>query len=478
MATTTSLSQYLGVIAQDPYNLNQISKQYNVMPNPDKILQKSGQKYSILKDLLSDAHISSCIQSRKAALLSMEWAINRGTDKKDIDFFIEKIFKDLDLRQIIADIIDAPYYGFNPLEIYWQIEGDYVVPKQIIAKPQDWFYFDTNNILRFRDNLSSEGVIVPPRKFFVVQHQPSYDNPYGTAILSKCFWPVFYKKEEIKFWALYSEKYGTPFTVVKMDNATETEKDAMAEALNELRQDGIAILDNESEVTSLDMSGAKSQDIYKELILFMNAEISKAILSQTLTTEQSSTGSYAMSQTHLQVRKDVVDADKTLVESWMNKLIRWIVELNYDSFGELPKFELYEEEDIDMTLAQRDQTLSSTGYFKFTKEYFQRAYGFKDTEFDIVEQTTPPPTFTEDEQTPEQIGIDNTSSMGVQSAADSMNQLIQDEIIGRIDRGDNFIEIYNELIKAYSEIDVKDIESQIAQALLISNVAGQINGSK
>ena len=109
--------------------------------------------------------------------------------------------------------------------------------------------------------------------------------------------------------------------------------------------------------------------------------ISKAILGQTLTTEIGSTGSYAASNTHMQVRQDIVDSDKKLVEDVINQLIQWFYEINFAN-GEVPVFELYEPEDVDLTLAQRDKILSDTGV-KFTKEYFIKNYGLEDEDFDI-----------------------------------------------------------------------------------------------
>ena len=109
--------------------------------------------------------------------------------------------------------------------------------------------------------------------------------------------------------------------------------------------------------------------------------ISKAILGQTLTTEIGSTGSYAASNTHMQVRQDIVDSDKKLVEGVINQLIQWIYEINFTN-AEVPVFELYEPEDVDLTLAQRDKILSDTGV-KFTKEYFIKNYGLEDEDFDI-----------------------------------------------------------------------------------------------
>ena len=80
-----------------------------------------------------------------------------------------------------------------------------------------------------------------------------------------------------------------------------------------------------------DVAEAKGLKSTRSLRLELNKNESKyiSILGQTLTTEIGSTGSYAASNTHMQVRQDIVDSDKKLVEGVINQLIQWIYEINF-----------------------------------------------------------------------------------------------------------------------------------------------------
>jgi phage gp29-like protein len=78
------------------------------------------------------------------------------------------------------------------------------------------------------------------------------------------------------------------------------------------------------------------------MIKFCNSEISKVILSQTLTSDVS-TGSYAASKTHNEIRKDVIKKDVKLIEKTMNRIIRMFYEVNKKAFMDLntlPEFSL------------------------------------------------------------------------------------------------------------------------------------------
>ena len=144
---------------------------------------------------------------------------------------------------------------------------------------------------------------------------------------------------------------------------------------------------DDSSVEIQEAEKSSSAEIFEKLIDKMNAEISKAILGQTLTTEIGSSGSYAASQTHMSVRKDIVDSDKKMVEKTINQLIKWIYEINF-SGQDIPQFEMYEIEDVDLNLAQRDKVLVDCG-IKFTKKYFIKNYGFDEEDLEIAEVKKP-----------------------------------------------------------------------------------------
>ncbi len=456
----------LGVIATRQAFL--FSTLNELLPNPDVILQKNNETLETYKNFLYDAHVSSCVQSRKAGVLSLNWEINRGGTKSTESEFIVEIFNSLNLRQIVSEMLDAPLFGFKPIEIYWgEVEGK-IVPKELKGKPSWWFDFDSNNMLRFKDRHKPNGVLLPYNKFLLLQHNATYDNPYGESILAKCYYPVIFKKGGMKLWSVFTQKYGMPFLHGKIGlGKGQEEAYELFNVLEKLQQDGIAVTEEEVNIDILESSKTSSADVYKNLLHFCNAEISKAILSQTLTTEQGDTGSYAMSQTHLQVRKDVVDADKQLVEYWLNKLIEWIIEFNFESVSEIPRFVMYEEQDVDMTLAQRDQTLSSTGQVKFTKEYFKRNYGFKDDEIEIsFEQSNP--QFSESDKILEKSAFDI-------SQFDELTQSVLKPILEMINESMSYNEIQDKIIEMFPELDTTIIEDYLAKGILLATGSGIIS---
>ncbi len=61
---------------------------------------------------------------------------------------------------------------------------------------------------------------VPERKFIIFQNNATYENPYGDAVLSKCYAPVKLKKGGMELWVRYIEKYSIPYLIAKYGRGT------------------------------------------------------------------------------------------------------------------------------------------------------------------------------------------------------------------------------------------------------------------
>lgn len=260
--------------------------------------------------------------------------------------------------------------------------------------------------------------------------------------------------------------------------ATKEETNTLADMLEDMVQDAIAVIPDDSSVEIQEANKSSSAEIYEKLIDKMNTEISKAILGQTLTTEIGSTGSYAAANTHMAVRQDIVDSDKKLVESVINQLIQWIYEINY-SREDVPKFELFEPEDVDLTLAQRDKILYDTGV-KFTKEYFIKTYGLEDEDFDIREDIIPVQNpnfkeFKEEEPTvPGQEQIESLYKFISESDLSEQAQKMISPLISLIENCSDFNEVYELLTD--KNLHSKQFEQSLQKALFLCELQGRSDG--
>jgi phage gp29-like protein len=372
------------------------SNMFGYLPNPDPVLKKTGQDIAVYRDLYSDAKISSVVAQRKSGVESMDWEISRGKSKSREAKKIEDCFKNLHIRQCISEMLDAPAYGFAIMEAVWDPKT--MMPAKFVERPQEWFVFGVEGELRFlTKNNPTFGEPVPDKKFIVVSHNATYQNPYGDPLLSKCFWPITFKHGGMKFWLYFAEKYGMPWAIGKQPRGTSNEDtNKLLSTLSNMIQDAVAVIPDDSSV-DLKESASKgaSADIYKGLKDCANEEISMAFLTQTLTTQVGDRGSYAAGKVHENMLAAEHLKDRNMIQEAFDTLIEWIYDLNFTS-TDRATFSLYGQDDVDKAQADRDallveKVLTPSGR-KLTLSYLQTTYGFKDE--DLEDMPIPAPVIT------------------------------------------------------------------------------------
>lgn len=374
------------------YNFN-TSKEFfinyaGLFPDPDILFRDRGIDYEALRNLKIDSHLESCMEGRESGLLRNEWHIvcarNRGNAAKARDF-IEDVFRNIETENLFMDILDAVYFGFAAIEKEFIRDGLYYRYNSLLGKPPEWFQFNEEGELFFlsKDH-PFKGEKVDMRYLELIQNRPKYKNPYGEKKLSKVFWPVMFKKGDLKHWLDFIDRYSGFFLHLKTNNPDQKNIDDMLTELQEMRSGSVAVSStaDQLDVHAFTSDGSKVFDAFKD---YCDKEISKAILGQTLTTQSDGgTGSYAMSKIHYMVRADILESDRKLITRTINKLIKQLIDLNFKNIpnADYPEFKFFEEEDIRAERAERDKKLFEIGV-EFTPEYFEANYGLKKGHFSV-----------------------------------------------------------------------------------------------
>lgn len=363
------------------------------LPDPDKILQLNGYNYDIYRDLLTDAHLTSVIQQRKMQVIQMGWEVDNIEDDKKKKEAIQ-IISDMNLNKISSDILDALLYGFVVTEIIWELRDGKYIPIDLITKPQEWFRFDKDNKIKMTDNKVKpnrytkekiDGGLreLPAYKFIVVQYNPKYDNPYGERLLRKVYWPVIFKRATIEKWHLLSEKFGIPFFLGYYNtSASEEEKEKILEQMEEAIKNNVALMEDGTKVEFKENPKYEIGQLFENMVQLQNSEISKAILTVTLTTDVGRVGSYKAAEIHKDMLEYIGLSDKKLVETTINKMLEYYSEVNYGTKDLMPRFRLKKKEKIIETTVERDEKLMKMG-IKFKKEYYVKRYNLNENEFEV-----------------------------------------------------------------------------------------------
>jgi phage gp29-like protein len=216
----------------------------------------------------------------------------------------------------------------------------------------------------------------------------------------------------------------------------------------------------------------------------MDAAIAKVILSQTMTTDNGS--SKSQSQTHMDVREEVVKGDADLICcSFNNGPAKWLTDWNYPG-ATPPKVwrKIDPPEDLGM-LAERDTKIYAMG-FEPTEEYIQTTYGdgwVKKTAPVSPDATglpggprdgqaqPPAPAFADPETSP----TDAAAELALQAdtlSSDVVSALI-DEIKQILETSTSLQEFEQRLLTAYPKLGVKNIAAVLRDALIAAELTGR-----
>lgn len=475
------------------------------LPNPDATLKRRGQDITIYNELSTDPLVSAAVGSFKDGVKELKWEIDRGKAKSRSAQLIERVFNDIDgtdemggLQRIIGEILDARMFGYQPCEIMWEKVGRYVVPVDIVAKPQNWFAFTPENELLFRSKTNPTGEPVTPYKFICPTFEGKYDNPYGRAILSSCFWPVTFKKAGFKFLVTFVEKYGMPW-VKGTHNSNDQEKiDQFAEDIESMIQDGVIVLKkDEEDITFEHGNSTASSEIYGGLIALCREEINYAILNHNSGTS-ATPGKLGNENGALEARSSVIRAGKSLVEQALNVVIKWTYQVN-GLTGAVPRFEMYSEEDVDNDNAERDEKLHGNGV-RFTRAYMRKTYGLEDEDFYLPDngETKPPSTepepapinlptwiqdvirktikqpesFAEDDMPDDQQSVEDAVDKLIAPGKNKVAQKFVDTVIDLIEQSDSFEDAIKRISKAFPKMPLIELEEQLERFMSVAAIVG------
>ncbi len=456
----------------------------DILPDPDPVLRTRGDDARVLKDLAADDQVTMAMQLRKRKVTN-----KTGYDYKPGQPFAgdspgreaARLCDDLTLdltnvklRNVFNVVLSAPFWGYSVFELYWKPHGSRLRLTDVREKPREWFGFDGEGRLFMYQN--GNKTAVPFGKFLVVQHEPTYENPYGLRLLSRCLWPVAFKKAGTQWAVKFLEKYGMPWTLAKAPQGyDERARQTLAGGLAAMVQDAVAVLPSGAEVEVV-QTKSSGVDGHLNFLNFWNGAISKVLSCQTQASEITGSGTYASSKTHYDVLTDVAEADEALVCDAMNELAGIYAILN-GSTEYPPVFSFTEAKDY-MAQADLDKKRYEVGV-RFKKSHFERQ-GLAADEFELVnadqtkddDKTADHARKMEHSFPPEQQSLEYLADSGIAATKKEIDSIAGD-LLACAEKAKNFDELTELLEEAFPEAGLGEMEDLLAQAMTAADMFGR-----
>lgn len=355
-----------------------------------------------------DGHLYAALQTRLNGLLSLPRrviaAAGDEASRQAAALAVASTEALPRFEELLRALLDGVAKGFAVVEVLWGYDAQRrLVPVDWIAHPQESFSFTERGELLllappFRAPADAESSAAshalaaaggrvastplaafpaPERKFLVLRFGADFRNPWGRGLCQRAYWLYWFKKNALKFWASFCERYGAPTAIATCQPGLAPEDRArLREALEALQTESGIILPPTVELKLLEATRGGSGSSYREFLDWANDEVSKVVLGATLTTgEGRRSGSLALGSIHQLVRQDYIAADARRLEAVVGELLRWITELNFGSAAAAPRFvvECDAPEDLAARLAV-DRGLLALGV-PLPLSYFHQRYG-------------------------------------------------------------------------------------------------------
>lgn len=317
----------------------------------------------VYEQMERDSMIQTALTIKKLAVLSADFEIvpvSKGAAASRNAAFVKAVFERMEgsPATILQQAMDSFAKGWSVQEQVYRYEAGRIWLQAVRPKNPSNFALETDRfgkpeklILRLPGEVDQE---LPLPKFAMHINRAGYGAAQGISDLDAVYPHYQAKQRLLGAWRIHLEKFASPTVIGRFERGLSAQEQAEAlSALSQLQDRTAIICPSEFDISTIggDKSASSS---FLDALEYHNREIARAILGQTLTTDEGRrVGSLALGKVHLQVlllqiqaiRKDL--ADKVMTE----QVIRPLVELNFGP-GDIPRFE-FKTEPIDSFITGR-----------------------------------------------------------------------------------------------------------------------------
>ena len=306
-----------------------------------------------------DLHYAGTLQTRKLQVsqlpIVIEPASDNAEDVRDADLVME-FFRGRRISDELQGILDAVGKGFSVMEIIWDMSERQWMPERLEYRLPRWFDFDQvgGRRLMLRDEAGGWAPLAhTPYKYITGTIQAKSGLPIRGGLARLVAWAWLFKNYTLKDWVRFVEAYGQPLRVGKFGpSASQEDKDILFKAVANIAADAAAIIPEGMMIEFVDAIKQQGRsEVYKDLLHYLDSQVSIMVLGQTLTTQPGESGSYSLGQVHNEVRKDIEqsDADR-LAEILERDLVAPMVTLNHGPRRRYPRVVIRRNEPTDTKL--------------------------------------------------------------------------------------------------------------------------------
>ncbi|HEX7820669.1 MAG TPA: DUF935 family protein [Sphingobium sp.] len=349
-------------------------------------LLSSAVDWGAYDKVFEDDQVFSTMQQRIGAVVSRDWNVIAGDDDdpraQAAAEALDRTLKRIPWDRVTRKMLKATFNGYSVAELMWGYRDGLFDIVGIKVRHARRFRYDAENRLRMLTPTNVQGEVMPERKFWV--HSVGADDddqPYGRGLAHWLYWPTLFKRNGIRFWNIFLDKFGTPTAKGTYPRgSTPGEIQKLLAALQAIATDSGFVVPDGMVVELLGAAKSGTAD-FETLCRYMDSAIAKIVLSQTMTTDNGS--SRSQGEVHADVKLEVVKTDADdLTDSFTNGPdgqdggpIRWWTDWNFGTDVAAPIVKRIVEEEEDTKKTAETDAIHATGGWVRTADSFRNMFG-------------------------------------------------------------------------------------------------------
>lgn len=270
--------------------------------------------YNLLEDMMLDAHTTSQIQNRKLKTVSSNFTIKNHTGETHQEL-TDKLQKSVWFNEIISYILDSIFFGYTLIE-FNRTETD---PKKVKI-----------DLIPRQNVLPKKGIILndyQDDKGIDYLNAPEYGSwliDFGTTgdlgLINKAIPHILFSRFAQSCWSELCEIYGIPPRVMKTNTRDSGALRRAEKMMTDMGAAAWFIIDETEKLEWATTGTPATGEVYNGLIKLCRDNIS-LLISGAIIGQDTQYGSRSKEQSSQDILQNLIDADQTLVEQYMNEKV-------------------------------------------------------------------------------------------------------------------------------------------------------------
>lgn len=323
--------------------------------------------YDLYADSLVDGHLTGCIEQRKSKTLGRPFRLlnAEGEENAEATALLEREW----FYDFLSIALDSIFWGHSLIEM-GAVTRDDKGPRFDSATliPRKHVVPEYGVLLRDPSDDIPQGI--PYRSGDYARWLVEVGKPYDLGLLLRCAPYYISKKNMGAFWDTFGEIFGMPMRIANTSATNKADIARIEEVMDNMGAAFWGVFPEDTKISFQESSRGDAYNVYDKRLERCDKEISKILLSQTMTIDNGS--SLSQSEVHLEIFDHICASDAKRIGYIINdRLLPLMVSSGFPVKGLTFAWDYSDE----MTEAEmREQERVILQYYDIDPEYFVRKY--------------------------------------------------------------------------------------------------------